>query len=171
MHVRVPSTAQPGFAPPVVHDVLRAPGRPLKLPVRAAMEAQLGHDFSRVRVHTDVRAAESARAVGALAYTVGREVVFAEGRFESDGGEGRSLLAHELAHVVQQQGAAAPSGALQIAPATGAAEADADRAAAGIAASPAAQPRSLQRKVVVNPPAASGQPRPGESFFNRYEAP
>lgn len=157
MHVRVPSTAQPGFAPPVVHDVLRAPGRPLEPPVRAAMEAQLGHDFSRVRVHTDARAAESARAVGALAYTVGREVVFAEGRFGSDGGEGRSLLAHELAHVVQQQGAAAPSGALQIAPATGAAEAEADRAAAGIAASPAAQPRSLQRKVVVSPPAAAGQ--------------
>src|SRR5215217_8114362 len=59
-------------SPPSVHEVLRSPGQPLDLATRAFMEPRLGHDFSRVRVHTDTRASESARAVNALAYTVGR---------------------------------------------------------------------------------------------------
>ncbi len=59
------------LAPRAVHDVLRAPGRPLEPGVRNAMERCLGGDFSSVRVHTDERAAESARSVNALAYTVG----------------------------------------------------------------------------------------------------
>src|SRR5215204_5149289 len=68
--------AEPVVAPPIVHDVLRSPGRPLDHAARAEMEPRFGHDFSRVRVHTDAWAAESARAVDALAYTVGRDVVF-----------------------------------------------------------------------------------------------
>jgi hypothetical protein len=63
-----------------------------------------GHDFSEVRVHTDARAAESARAVGARAYAVGRDVVFGAGQYAPGGREGRRLMAHELAHVVQQHG-------------------------------------------------------------------
>lgn len=91
-----------GFAPPIVHEVLRSPGRPLPGNARSMMEAGLGRDFSRVRVHTDGRAAESARAVRALAYTVGHNVVFASGQFSPATASGRKLLAHELTHVAQQ---------------------------------------------------------------------
>jgi hypothetical protein len=66
------------------------------------MEPRFGHDFSRVRVHTDSRAVQSARAVNALAYTVGRDVVFGEGQYAPQSNEGRQLLAHELTHVLQQ---------------------------------------------------------------------
>ncbi len=89
--------------PPVVHDVLRSPGRPLDPATRAFFEPRFGHDFSAVRIHTDARAAESARAVDALAYTVGRDVVFGAGQYAPGTGEGRRLLAHELTHVVQQR--------------------------------------------------------------------
>ncbi|HLZ34046.1 MAG TPA: DUF4157 domain-containing protein, partial [Nitrospira sp.] len=61
--------------PPIVHEVLRSPGHPLDATTRAFMEPRFGHDFSRVRVHTDIKAADSARAVSALAYTVGYNVV------------------------------------------------------------------------------------------------
>ncbi len=93
--------------PPIVHEVLRSPGRPLDAATRAFMEPRFGHDFSHVRVHTDAQAAESARAVNALAYTVGRDVVFGAGQYMTGTGEGRQLLAHELTHVVQQGGASA----------------------------------------------------------------
>jgi len=66
------------------------------------MEPRFGHDFSRVRVHTGVEAVDSARAVNASAYTVGREIVFGGGLQSPETPEGRRLLAHELAHVVQQ---------------------------------------------------------------------
>jgi hypothetical protein len=92
--------------PPVVHEVLRSPGLPLDANTRSFMEPRFGHDFSRVRVHTDARASESARAVNALAYTVGRNVVFEAGHYAPDTGEGRRLLAHELTHVMQQNGTA-----------------------------------------------------------------
>lgn len=68
-------------APPIVHEVLRSPGQPLDPTTRAFMEPRFGHDFSQVRVHTDAKAAESARAVDALAYTVGRDVVFGAGNY------------------------------------------------------------------------------------------
>jgi hypothetical protein len=66
------------------------------------MESRFGRDFSHVRVHTDAKAAASARAVQAQAYTVGSHVVFGEGRFQPSSASGRRLLAHELAHVAQQ---------------------------------------------------------------------
>jgi outer membrane protein OmpA-like peptidoglycan-associated protein len=69
------------------------------------MEQRFGYDFSGVRVHTGAAAAGSARDVRAIAYTVGHDIVFAEGRFAAGTSEGRRLLAHELAHVVQQEGA------------------------------------------------------------------
>jgi hypothetical protein len=68
------------------------------------MEPRFGHDFSRVRVHTDAKAAASAMAVNALAYTVGHNVVFGTGQYRPTTLEGRKLLAHELTHVVQQNG-------------------------------------------------------------------
>lgn len=91
-------------APPVVHEVLRSPGHPLDAGARAFMEPRFGHDFAKVRVHTDEKAAASARAVNASAYTVGNDIVFDSGRFDSHSAAGRSLLAHELTHVVQQTG-------------------------------------------------------------------
>ncbi len=136
---RQTAAAGPQTAPPVVHDVLGSAGRPLEAGVRGQMEARFGHDFSRVRVHTDARAAESARAVGALAYTVGRDVVL--------GPDGRSqaVLAHELAHVVQQCGTGQTSGPIPIAEPGDRHEQEAERASAGTAAAP----RRLQR--LVNP--------------------
>ena len=151
--------AEPTTIRPIVHDVLRSPGRPLDPTTRTFMESRFNHDFSRVRsrttalqktpaglaisavngryeqeadrvadkvmrtptlgsfgmvtsptrydfsrvrVHTGPRAAESAQAVNALAYTVGRDLVFGEGHFAPETEEGRKLLAHELTHVVQQ---------------------------------------------------------------------
>ena len=88
--------------PPIVHKVLRSPGRPLDASTRASTEATFGHDFSRVQIHTDPKAAESARAVNAMAYTVGRHIVFGAGQYAPSTREGLRLLAHELAHVVQQ---------------------------------------------------------------------
>jgi hypothetical protein len=92
-----------GLAPPIVHDVLRSPGQPLDPATRAYTEQRFGHDFSKVRVHADSRAARSADAVDAFAYTVGRDVVFASGHYAPHTAEGRKLLVHELTHVAQQQ--------------------------------------------------------------------
>jgi hypothetical protein len=94
--------APPQTVPPSVYETLRSSGQPLDSDVRATMEALFGHDFSRVRVHRDAKAAESAQAVNALAYTVGRNIAFAAGQFEPSSAQGKHLLAHELAHVVQQ---------------------------------------------------------------------
>jgi hypothetical protein len=92
--------------PPTVHEVLRSPGRPLDQATRGFMEPRFGHDFSRVRIHADAEAAQSAAQIHAKAYTVGNHVAFAGGRFAPSTPEGGKLLAHELAHVVQQDGAA-----------------------------------------------------------------
>lgn len=91
-----------GEIPSIVNDVLRSPGQPLDPLTRDRMESKFGHDFSRVRIHEDHQASESARAVDALAYTVGNNVVFGAGLFQPASSEGRQLLAHELTHVVQQ---------------------------------------------------------------------
>jgi hypothetical protein len=91
--------------PPIVGEVLRSSGQRLDSATRAFMEPRFGHDFSRVQIHTDPKASESARAVQAEAYTVGRDIVFAAGRYAPGTVIGRRLLAHELAHVTQQNGA------------------------------------------------------------------
>jgi hypothetical protein len=91
-----------GGVPPIVHEVLRSPGQSLELAARAFFEPRFGHDFSGVRVHTDAKAAASARAVNARAYTVGENVVFGTGQFNPTAQAGQRLLAHELAHVMQQ---------------------------------------------------------------------
>ncbi len=108
---RVSGEAGGGAAPPIVHDVLRSPGRPLEPSTRRFMEARLGHDFSQVRIHADGQAAASAQAVNARAFTVGRDVVFGPGEYAPGSWEGQRLLAHELVHVVQQgkTGSVAPA--------------------------------------------------------------
>jgi outer membrane protein OmpA-like peptidoglycan-associated protein len=102
---------QPQALPPVVHEVLQTPGAPLDRETRAFFEPRFERDFQNVQVHTGPRAAQSARALGALAYTAGRHVVFAAGRYSPATTEGRRLMGHELAHVVQQM--SAPPGAIQ----------------------------------------------------------
>jgi uncharacterized protein DUF4157/putative RNase toxin 16 of polymorphic toxin system len=99
-----------GFAPPAVHDVLATSGQPLDSAARAFFEPRLGRSFADVRVHADDKAAASARMVGAQAYTVGSHIVFESRRYAPSTPSGRRLLAHELAHVVQQGGGAPQSG-------------------------------------------------------------
>src|SRR5918912_1531041 len=92
------------IAPAAVHDVLRSPGQPLDASIRGVMEPRFGHDFSQVRGNTDAKAEASERAIGAMAYTVGPDVVFGAGRYAPHTSAGRQLIAHELAHVLQQGG-------------------------------------------------------------------
>lgn len=92
---------QHDFAPPLVHQVLSGSGHPLDHTVRAQMEPRFGFDFSQVRVHRHAQAEDSADAVGARAYTVGNDVVFGAGQYSPETSSGQHLIAHELAHVVQ----------------------------------------------------------------------
>ena len=108
MQRRAAGGTGPTTAPPVVHQVLRSPGQPLDRAARAFFEPRFGRSFGDVRIHTGGEAAHSARAVNALAYTVGRDIVFASGEPAAESLAGRTLLAHELAHVVQQSGPAHP---------------------------------------------------------------
>ena len=95
-------------APPEVHQALRSGGQPLPADTRGLMESRFAHDFSRVRVHTEAGAARTARALDARAYTVGRDIVFAPGEYAPQTAAGRHLLAHELAHTIQQGGLSSP---------------------------------------------------------------
>jgi hypothetical protein len=100
-------------APSIVHEALHSPGQPLDPVCRAYFEPRFRHDFSRVRVHADAQANASARAIGALAYTAGQDIIFGTSQYAPDTGTGKRLLAHELAHVVQQDGLAATPAVLQ----------------------------------------------------------
>lgn len=100
-----PAPAGPGAAPPThahVDAALAEAGHPLEPRARHRLEASFGQDFSTVRVHDDARAARTADSIDAAAFTVGQDIAFAAGRYDPDGQAGRRLLAHELAHVVQQ---------------------------------------------------------------------
>jgi peptidoglycan hydrolase-like protein with peptidoglycan-binding domain len=116
-------------APPIVHETLGRPGQPLDGATRGFMEPRFGHDFSQVRVHADAKAAESARAIDAVAYTVGQDVVFGAQQYTPTTVSGRQLLAHELAHVVQQRGQLEASGEVNLAPPDASHESEADRVA------------------------------------------
>lgn len=117
--------------PPIVEQVLRSRGQPLDASTLSFMETRFGRDFSHVRAHTDERAGESARAVDARAYTVGADIVFGPGEYRPHNTAGRRLLAHELAHTVQQANVTgvAPQASLEIGPADTPLEREADRAA------------------------------------------
>ena len=165
----------PRTAPPVVDETLRSPGRPLEAPTRAAMEKGFGHNFASVRVHTDARAAESARAVEAHAYTVGRDVVFGAGRYQPETRAGQHLLAHELAHVVQQRGAspasASPAGASPASGAPGDAyEREADRAAEAVTGAKTSGPLLSAPAGVQRQPADAGAGPPAEDAGTTVDA-
>lgn len=109
------SAESPAEAPTIVHEVLHSPGEPLSQSVRSQFEPGFGQDLGKVRVHTGQRAAQSAEAVNAVAYTVGADVVFANGQYAPDTERGRRLLAHELTHVRQQGAFHAPGQSLPVA--------------------------------------------------------
>lgn len=109
------NNSQETEALPAVHEVLRSSGRPLDPVTQTYYELRFRHDFSNVRVHTDERAAQSARALNALAYTAGHNVVFADRQYAPSTRGGQRLLAHELTHVIQQRGGDPPTqGALKV---------------------------------------------------------
>lgn len=146
-------------APPIVHQVLNSPGRPLDATTRAFMEPRFGYNFSQVRVHDDARAGASARSVNAVAYTVGHNVVFDSSASSAGYPSHQHVLAHELAHVVQQ-GGQSPGAGLTVAPSTDSAEGAADSAArnvlSGTQAAPGSAPARLQR-LGGNPGCTAGQ--------------
>jgi len=105
---RLQAKASPGHAPAITPSVasgiqsLKGSGQPLPASSRGYFEPRFGHDFSRVRIHVDNRAASMADSIGARAFTLGQNVVFGDGQYQPDSREGRRLIAHELAHTVQQ---------------------------------------------------------------------
>jgi hypothetical protein len=106
MHRRANSERTPGTVPPIVNHVLASSGRALDAATRKQFEPRFGFDFGAVRIHDDSRADESARAVSAHAYTIGRDIVFASGQYQPHSARGARLLAHELTHVMQQRSSA-----------------------------------------------------------------
>src|SRR6478609_1588431 len=130
----------------MVEEVLSRPGRPLNLSTRLAMEPRFGRDFSQVRVHSDALAAESARAVGAQAYTVLRDMVFDTGQYAPGSPDGQRLLAHELTHVAQQDGLA-PARSLIVGTADHHAEHEADSVAS-----------SMSGNAIIPPPVREAAP-------------
>lgn len=128
---------------PVVSEVLSSPGHALDPATRAFMEPRFGHDFSQVRVHTGPQAIASAKSVNALAYTVGRDIVLGSSHIASESRQGRELIAHELAHVMQQ-GGHTPSqmSNLRLTRPGDAAEREAHSAAAAVASGEAFRPQT-----------------------------
>jgi len=150
-----------GGVPPLVHEVLRSPGRRLDPRAQNDLGARLGGDVSDVRVHTGADAAASATALGATAYTVGRDIVFGAETFAPDTREGRRLLAHELTHAMDREPGSAPPGTDVV---LGSRHDDAEQAAANVASAgvdgrpgPAA--------------ARAGRPVGGPAVLRRAEAP
>jgi hypothetical protein len=94
---------EPSIVPQRVHEVLNSPGQPLDVATRAFMEPRFAHDFGKVRVHADARAAEAAASIDTRAFTSGHNIVFGAGEYAPLAEFGRRLLSHELTHVVQQQ--------------------------------------------------------------------
>ncbi|ELY96106.1 hypothetical protein C482_16058 [Natrialba chahannaoensis JCM 10990] len=101
---------RPSDIPEPVLDVLGSgSGTPLDQPIQRALEERMDTDFSNVRIHTGAKAAEAADAIDAKAFTCGNDVVFNSGEYDPESSEGQFLLAHELAHVKQQNGGATVS--------------------------------------------------------------
>jgi hypothetical protein len=89
-------------APPIISRVLQDRGQPLDVQARSFFEPRFGADLGGVRIHDNQQAAASARAIGAHAYTHGQHIVFGEGQYSPQSSQGKELLAHELAHTLQQ---------------------------------------------------------------------
>lgn len=147
-----------GFGGPAVDAVMATAGHPLAEPVRSEMEAGFGADFSRVRIHDDAMAAHAADAIDARAFALGEHIAFAGGHYDPASDAGRHLLAHELAHVVQQGRGGTTvqtSGA-----ATGVLEREADVAADAVLAGRTAPMLSAAGPRVARAPATAATPQP-----------
>jgi hypothetical protein len=145
---------EPGLdeAPASVHAVVRSAGRPLDGATRQFFESRFGRSFADVRIHTDAAAQASTHEIGAQAYTVGRNIVFASGQYAPETVEGRRLLAHEIAHVLQQSGGCGgPSAALE----TLRRQADAGQ----LAGAPTPPPAAGEQPVKPAPPSAELEPQ------------
>jgi hypothetical protein len=94
--------SNPANVPGIVEQALQSAGHPLDRATRAFFESRMGQNFAHVRLHTDGKAADSARSIHAQAYTLGSDIAFAEGRYSPHTDEGKRLLAHELVHTLQQ---------------------------------------------------------------------
>jgi hypothetical protein len=164
-----------------VHGVIGSGGgQPLSTDVRTEMEGRLGHDFGDVRVHNDSAAHESAKSVSAHAYTVGSNVVFQRDKYDPSTQAGKTMLAHELTHVVQQRegavdGSAAAGGIKLSDPSDRferAAAANAERAmSAPVAASSAPVQRLADTEVVqrADAPEEEEEPTAQGMFVQREE--
>ena len=161
------NTADATTAPPVVQDVLQSSGQPLDSAARASMEPHFGHNFSNVRVHTNAKAAESAHAVNALAYTVGRNIVFGEGQYAPQTSKGKSLLAHELTHVVQQGGFA--SGPINMNSPNDTGESEANHTASSILMEHKANVKPLTSTLFLQRKGEGTQESPGEEKSPKSE--
>jgi len=164
--------AEPSEVPPIVHEVLRSSGQPLDTATRGFMEPRLGHDFSRVRVHTDARGAESAWTVNALAYTVGHDVVFGAGQYAPHTIEGQKLIGHELTHMVQQEHAAPTN--FQIAPPQDVFEHEANSVANGLSVNAAHIQGALASPMLQRQPAPlkdEQKQKPGEKIATSQPSP
>jgi hypothetical protein len=139
----------------LVQDALRSPGQPLDTTTRTLMESHFGQDFSQVRVHMYGKATESARAIDALAYTVGRDVVFGAKQYAPGSTKGRQLLAHELTHVIQggKAGSKTPSQSFRVSEPDSLAEVEASAVAEAVSSGrpispvrPQASPGTIHRQ-------------------------
>jgi outer membrane protein OmpA-like peptidoglycan-associated protein len=152
----------PSTVPAIVEEVLRSPGLPLEAGARDFMESRFQRSFADVRIHADGRAAQSAKAIGAQAYTVGRDIVFGAGRYRPTQPDGRRLLAHELTHAAQQQGLARSIQAAPLiagGPEGSASEAEAEAASDSIAAGRrVTRITALSTSAVQRQPAETGDP-------------
>jgi hypothetical protein len=146
----------PSGVPARAHDALRSGGQPLEPSTRTYFESRFGHDFSRVRVHIGDPAAAASRELGARAFTSGNDIVFARGQYAPRTRPGNRLLAHELAHVVQQRGSGGQTPG-RIGPSSDALEREADRAASRVSAGARTQIHGaaagvIQRDLATPPP-------------------
>jgi hypothetical protein len=155
----VPGPARPS-AGALVTQTLAAPGEQLDEVTRADMEAHFGHDFGEVRIHRGPQADASARAVDALAYTAGRDIVFGPGQYAPGTAAGQRILAHELSHVVQQEqgpvDAGPVSGGLRVSDPVDRHERDAVKTAQSL---PASRP-AVDARYTGGPCAADAGPHP-----------
>ena len=143
-------------APANVNDVTAAPGQPLDATTRAYFEPRFGSDFSKVRIHTERNAADSAQAVGARAYTVGRNIIFGAGQYAPSTTAGRKLLAHELTHVLQQREAGSIPRSLEVSSPGAPTERQADGVANAVASSRSALTQITQLSAIA--PAVQREP-------------
>ena len=162
-----------------VHDVVNSGGgSPLAPDVQDEMQGRLGHDFSDVRVHNDSKAHESAQSVNAHAYTVGSNVVFQRDKYDPGSAEGKTMLAHELTHVVQQRSGpvdgSSAGGGIKVSDPSDRfereASANAERVMSGPAPAPAATAQLSADSAAVQRHEAEEETAQG-SFVQREEAP